>query len=109
MSGCSGAQGAASAAQLLTRVQLPAAPRHPTLTPVGARPPSPPTLPAVYQAGRVGAARQEQWWAAGGRTAMLMAPLKQSQKQQQQGRGGGGGGGKRARTEAAGDKENARD
>ncbi|GBF99183.1 hypothetical protein Rsub_11628 [Raphidocelis subcapitata] len=55
----------------------------------------------LYQAGRVGAARQEQWWAAGGRTAMLMAPLRQQQQQQHAG--------KRQRvTEAARDKENAR-
>lgn len=58
---------------------------------------------AVYQTGRVGAARQEQWWAAGGRAAMIMAPLMQQ-------RGGTAGyiaPGKRQRTEAAGDKENA--
>ncbi|KAI8469085.1 MAG: hypothetical protein J3K34DRAFT_425027 [Monoraphidium minutum] len=60
----------------------------------------------LYQAGRVGAARQEQWWAAGGRTAMMMAPLRQ--QQQQRGGGGGAAAGKRQRTEAAGDKENAR-
>ena len=63
----------------------------------------------LYQAGRVGAARQEQWWAAGGRAAMLIAPLKQQkQQQQQQQQRVGGAAAKRARTAAAGGgKENA--
>lgn len=55
---------------------------------------------AVYEVGRQGAATQEQWWAAGGHTALLMSVSNISTKSM------AGVKRRRTATEAAGDKEN---
>lgn len=64
--------------------------------------------PAVYQAGRVGAARQEQWWAAGGGQGIIKAQL-QAQAQAHKHQQAGAAAAKRHRAaDVARDKENAR-